>query len=43
MRPEIVRMASFSWESNLRGCALWEQYSAGAYTKALSSFSELVE
>jgi len=39
IQPEIVRMASFSWVSNSRVYALchqaWEQYSAGAYTKAL--------
>ena len=37
--PETVRITSFSWESNLYVWALsnqaWEQYSAGAYTKAV--------
>ena len=39
IQPEIVRMASFNWVSNLHVCTLWHQawdrYSAGAYTKAL--------
>jgi len=39
VQPEIIRIASFSWESNMRVCALWHQawepYSAGTYTKAV--------